>query len=193
MVRLPRHGHGRAKDEAITVTEKDNNARRPFPSQERGGETVREAQDRLDMGTNSLFTLHHAGGGRQSAAKSLNRALASMAGQGGRAAGRYPGLVSPLGGTGAGDGAVQVRCRWEEACLRGWAWARPGSLVQPPASTRGCERTWCSVQAARLCAEVPWRDAAVRCCFLSAGLREEGRGRRGRRREWCAPQKTATN
>lgn len=47
------------------------------------------------MGTYSLFTLHHAGGGRQSAAKSLNRALAWQ----GRAAGRqaggiHPGLVS---------------------------------------------------------------------------------------------------
>lgn len=161
-----------------------------FHHRREGGEIVRAAQDRLGMGTNSLFTLHHAGGGRQSAAKSLNRALAW---QGRAAGGRHPswsGLYSVV------PVLVMVRSRavgWRRRVYVDGRGHGRGLSCSRPCRRGGYERAWLSVQAARLCVEVPWRDAAVRCCFLSAGLREEGRGRGGRRREWCSPQKTATN
>lgn len=193
VVRLPRHGDGRAKDEAITVNEKNNNVRRPFPSQERGGRNRQGGTGPTRHG--HQFTFHsspHAGGGRQSAAKSLNRALAWQ----GRAAGRQAGGIPSWSACSVVPVLVMVRSRSvgrrRRVCVDGRGHGR-GCWGSRPCRRGGCERAWLSVQAARLCVEVPRRDAAVRCCFLSAGLREEGRGRGGRRREWCSRQNTATN
>lgn len=194
VVRLPRHGDGRAKDEATTVNEKDNsNVRRPFPSQERGGRNRQGGTGPTRHG--HLFTFHSSPRGRREAVGGQEpEPRTGMAGQGGRAAGgRHPswsGLYSVV------PVLVMVRSRAVGSRRRVYVDGRGhgrGLSCSRPCRCGGYERAWLSVQAARLCVEVPWRDAAVRCCFLSAGLREEGRGRGGRQREWCSPQKTATN